>query len=159
MQKYVKGFFWSPAYHWVCKLMVKVGIFYAFRFSICQKNNLRMSRAVQLSQLSTPAFSTLLWKNSSHLCIRLTCKCFEDSSAWAWNPLLSRSTRAFVLIAYIRAKPVLSHSCAHWFAALFVPICAPHILVSYGKYLRCWEWFITFLDIFDSLAPLVHSIL
>ena len=114
---------------------------------------------VQLSQLSTPAFSTLLWKNSSHLRIRLTCTCFEDSSAWAWNPLLSRSTRAFVLIAYIRAKPVLSHSCAHWFAALFVPISAPHILFNYGKYLRWGEWFFTFLDIFDSLAPLVHSIL
>ena len=106
-------------------------LFYAFRFSICQKNNLRMSRAVQLSQLSTPAFSTLLWKNSSHLRIRLTCTCFEDSSAWAWNPLLSRSTRAFVLIAYIRAKHAWT-----FMRALIRSIVCPYLCSSHSGQLR-----------------------
>ena len=132
-----KGFFCSPAWHWVCKLMVKVGIvmlFDALRFCIWQKNNLRTSRAgslVQLSQLSTPAFSTLLWKNSSHLRIRLTCTCFEDSSAWAWNPLLSRSTRAFVLIAYSRAKHAFS-----FMRALIRSIVCPYLCSSDSCQLR-----------------------
>ena len=58
-----------------------------------------------------------------------------------------------------KARLVNGHSCAHWFAALFVPICAPQIPVNYGKYLRWGEWFFTFLDIFDSLSPFQHSIL
>ena len=86
---------------------------------------------VQLSQLSTPAFSTLLWKNSSHLRIRLTCKCFEDSSAWAWNPLLSRSTRAFVLIAYSRAKPAWS-----FMRAFIRSIVCPYLCSSDSRQLR-----------------------
>ena len=85
---------------------------------------------VQLSQLSTPAFSTLLWKNSSHLRIRLTCTCFEDSSVWAWNPLLSRSTRAFVLIAYSRAKHARS-----FMRALIRSIVCPYLCSSDSRQL------------------------
>ena len=83
---------------------------------------------VQLSQLSTPAFSTLFWKNSSHLRIRLTCTCFEDSSAGAWNPPLSRSTRAFVLIAYSRAKHAFS-----FMRALIRSIVCPYLCSSHSR--------------------------
>ena len=99
-----------------------------------KKNNLRMSRAGFPSSIVTVEHSCVLDiivekflppPHSSH------CTCFEDSSVWAWNPLLSRSTRAFVLIAYIRAK----HARA-FMRALIRSIVCPYLCSLDSRQLR-----------------------